>query len=115
MILKQTLYILMLFLFIISCKKNKEIDLSNTNWNTKFRLDDFTFFAEKELQLKGNNTCLDIGRVDTTSGSWTFSGNKLKIKLQDNTEIEASLISQDSLSGFRRNNSVTGLWIATRK
>ncbi|QQR98734.1 MAG: hypothetical protein IPK18_04210 [Sphingobacteriales bacterium] len=112
---KYFTYMLLLSFFILSCKKKNEIDFNNTHWNTKFRFDGFTFFAEKELQLNADKTCLDIGMVDTTYGTWSSDTKKIYITLQDNTTIEARIITQDSLSGFRTNNSVTGQWLATKQ
>lgn len=107
--------VLLVLAISFSCKKNKPIDLGNTTWNTKFKYVGFSFFAEKELQLNDNKTCLTIGAVDTISGTWSSNSDKIKIKLEDNTTIEAIIIKPDSLSGFISNNSITGQWIATRK
>lgn len=114
----KKIYVFSFFIFIVitfSCKKNKEIDFSNTKWNTKFRLDGFSFFAEKQLQLNADKSCLDIGLVDTTKGTWSSNKNEVNIKLEDNTTIVARIISEDSLSGFRSNNSVTGQWLAKKR
>jgi hypothetical protein len=113
--MKKYFFILLFAFFIISCKKNKDINFDNTTWNTKFRYEGFDFFAEKKLQLLSDKSCLDIGISDTSLGTWSATSSEIKIKLEDNTEIVAKIINQDSLNGYRTNNSYIAQWLAKKQ
>jgi len=111
---------LFLFLFIITiffaCKKSNQASLNNSKWQTYFKYETFTFYAEKELVLNKDKTCYELGETDTTYGEWSSSDEEIKINLDNKTIIRAMIISKDSLSGYRLNEAgVSGEWLAKRK
>lgn len=112
-------FIAFILLVFISCKKQQDktvIAFNNTEWNTYFKYNGFTFFAQKKLQLLEDKTCLEIGISDTIMGTWEQNSlDKLQINLEDNSIIQATTITNDSLYGTKTNLGNTAIWYAIRR
>lgn len=114
--MNKLLCILLVLFGATSCLKNKEINLSDTRWQTYYKYETFNFYAEKELVLNKDNTCFEFGSFDTVYGNWIIEEHQLKVNFKDNTIIKAKIINNNSLSGYKQSAAfVSGEWYAKRK
>lgn len=114
--MRKIFFLILIIIFIVSCKKNKENEFANTKWQTYFKYEGFSFYAEKELQFNKDKTCIEIGLLDTVYGNWSNNDKEIKIDLDNKTRIKAIIISKDSLSGIKVSETgVAGEWLAKRK
>lgn len=115
--MKRFLWLFFGLFLLVSCNKDNRHQLDNSNWNTFYKYDGFDFFAEKELHFNKDKTCYEFGKsTDKVYGTWQVSDDNISIELEDKTKMNAKIISNDSMVGFRTSNgNISGQWIAKRK